>query len=122
MEKEQHQAEEPSLPPGPGTPGVAQTLLWMYRPISFLERCRRRHGPIFSVRLGPQRNAVVVAEPGAAREVVAGDSEIYRAGDANGILRPVVGPSSLLVLDGDEHMRHRRILLPAFGPEHGRAF
>ncbi|MGZ6057570.1 MAG: cytochrome P450, partial [Isosphaeraceae bacterium] len=48
--------------------------------------------------------------------------EVFRAGDANGILKPVVGPASLLVLDGDEHMRHRRILLPAFGANHGPAF
>jgi cytochrome P450 len=94
----------------------------MYRPTSFIERCRRRYGDLFSLRLGPRRNTVVVAEPTAARRIVRGDPGIFRAGDANGILKPVVGPSSLLVLDGDEHMRHRRILLPAFGANHGAAF
>jgi cytochrome P450 len=94
----------------------------MYRPIPFIERCRRRYGSIFTLRLGPNRNVVVVADPDAARVVVAGDPAIYRAGDANGILRPVVGSHSLLVLDGEEHLRHRRILLPAVGSEHGRDF
>jgi cytochrome P450 len=84
--------------------------------------CRRRYGDIFSLRLGPGRNTVVVAEPVAARRVMRGDPEIFRAGDANGILKPVVGPASLLVLDGEEHMQHRRILLPAFGANHGPAF
>jgi cytochrome P450 family 135 len=112
----------PSMPPGPRTPGVVQTLEWMYRPISFIEGCRRRYGDIFSLRLGPRRNTVVIAEPTAARQVMRGDSSVFRAGDANGILKPVVGPASLLVLDGDEHMRHRRILLPAFGAQHGPAF
>jgi cytochrome P450 len=88
----------------------------MYRPIPFMEGCRRRYGDIFSLRLGPRRNTVVVAEPTAARRVIRGDPSVFRAGDANGILKPVVGPASLLVLDGDEHMQHRRILLPAFGP------
>ena len=110
------------MPPGPRTPGVVQTLEWMYRPISFIESCRRRYGDIFSLRLGPGRNTVVIAEPVAARRVMRGDPEVFRAGDANGILKPVVGPASLLVLDGDEHMRHRRILLPAFGANHGPAF
>ncbi len=94
----------------------------MYRPTSFIESCRRRYGDIFSLRLGPRRNTVVVAEPAAARQVMRGDPSIFRAGDANGILKPVVGPASLLVLDGEEHMRHRRILLPAFGANHGPAF
>jgi cytochrome P450 len=110
------------LPPGPRTPGVVQTLLWMYRPTSFVERCRARYGDIFTLRLGPGRNTVVIADPVAARQVIRGDPAVFRAGDANGILKPVVGPSSLLVLDGDEHMRHRRILLPAFGAGHGPAF
>ena len=110
------------MPPGPRTPGIVQTLEWMYRPTSFIESCRRRYGDIFSLRLGPRRNTVVVAEPAAARQVMRGDPSIFRAGDANGILKPVVGPASLLVLDGEEHMRHRRILLPAFGAKHGPAF
>lgn len=110
------------LPPGPGAPGVVQTLLWMYRPIQFAERCYRRYGEIFTLRLGPDRNAVVVAEPAAARAVVTGDPEVFRAGDANGILRPVVGSNSILVLDGADHRRHRRILLPAFDARHARSF
>jgi cytochrome P450 len=101
---------------------MVQTLKWMYRPIPFIESCRRRYGDIFSLRLGPGRNTVVVAEAAAARMVMRGDPDIFRAGDANGILKPVVGPASLLVLDGDEHMRHRRIMLPAFGANHGPAF
>jgi cytochrome P450 family 135 len=115
-------APTPGMPPGPRTPGFIQTLEWMYRPTSFVESCRRRYGDIFSLRLGPGRNTVVIAEPVAARRVMRGDPEVFRAGDANGILKPVVGPASLLVLDGDEHMRHRRILLPAFGANHGPAF
>ena len=41
----------------------------------------------------------------------------HHAGDANEILRPTLGPHSMLVLDGDEHMRQRKLLLPAFHGE-----
>ena len=115
-------APAPTIPPGPRAPGFVQTLEWMYRPTSFMEACRRRYGDVFSLRLGPKRNTVVVAEATAARRVIRGDPSVFRAGDANGLLKPVVGPASLLVLDGEEHMRHRRILLPAFGAKHGPAF
>ena len=64
----------------------------------------------------------MVADPRLAKEVLTGDPEVFRAGDTNGIFRPVVGSHSILLLDGDEHMRHRRILLPAFGGGHGQRF
>ncbi len=110
------------LPPGPRSPGIYQNLNWFFRPIPFIEKCHERYGNVFTVGLGPKRNVVVVAEPELATQLITGDAEVYRAGDANGILRPVVGPSSLLVIDGDEHMHHRRILLPAFGARHAQSF
>jgi cytochrome P450 len=92
-----------------------QTLEWMYRPIPFLERCRDRYGRIFEIRLGPAGHVFVIADPGAAKQVLTADPEYFRAGDTNGIFRDVVGNHSILVMDGPEHMHHRRILLPAVG-------
>lgn len=104
-----------SLPPGPRTPGPVQTLRWMYRPIPFMERCRERYGPIFSIKLGPAGHVFVIADPRAAKQVLTADPEYFRAGDTNGIFRDVVGNHSILVMDGPEHLHHRRILLPAVG-------
>ena len=60
----------------------------------------------------------MVAEPETRKEVLAGDPDVFHSGDANGLFRPVVGSYSLLLLDGDEHMRHRNIMLPNFKPSH----
>jgi cytochrome P450 len=87
----------------------------MFRPIPFMERCRERYGPIFSIRLGPAGHVIMIAEPRAAKQVLTADPELFRAGDTNGIFKDVVGNHSILVLDGPEHLRHRRILLPAVG-------
>jgi cytochrome P450 len=87
----------------------------MYRPIEFMERCRERYGRIFSLHLGPSSNVVVIADPHAAKQVLTADPEYFRAGDTNGIFRDVVGNHSILVMDGPEHMHHRRILLPVVG-------
>jgi cytochrome P450 len=103
------------LPPGPSLPGAVQTLQWMYRPIEFMERCRRKYGRIFSLRLGPASNVFVIADPHAAKQVLTADPEYFRAGDTNGIFRDVVGNHSILVMDGPEHLHHRRILLPVVG-------
>jgi cytochrome P450 family 135 len=109
------QAGPQGLPPGPRTPGAMQTLQWMYRPIPFLERCRREYGPIFEIKLGPAGHVFVIADPGAAKQVLTADPEYFRAGDTNGIFRDVVGNHSILVMDGPEHLHHRKVLLPAVG-------
>src|SRR5581483_9187066 len=44
------------------------------------------------------------------------------AGEFNHILGPVVGKSSVLLLDGEEHMRERKLLLPAFHGERMRLY
>jgi len=94
----------------------------MFRPIEFMERCRRRYGRLFTLRLGPKHNVTMVADPRLAKEVMAGDPAVFRAGDTNGLFRPVVGSNSILLLDGDAHMRQRKILLPGFGASHGAQF
>jgi len=99
-----------------------QTSQWMFRPIEFMERCREKYGRIFTIRLGPSQNVVMVASPQLAKRVLAGDPDVLRAGETNGIFRPVVGSNSILLLDGDAHMHQRRIMLPGFGASHGAEF
>jgi cytochrome P450 family 135 len=65
--------------------------------------------------LGPAPNVFVIADPHAAKQVLTADPEYFRAGDTNGIFRDVVGNHSILVMDGPEHLHHRRILLPVVG-------
>jgi cytochrome P450 len=99
-----------------------QTSQWMFRPIEFMERCRQRYGSIFSIRLGAARDIVVVGDPAYAMDVLSGDPEIYDSGQANLLFRPVLGPNSLLVLDGASHMEHRRIMLPNFRAGHVQTY
>ena len=113
---------EAFLPPGPTAHHLRQQLAWFRRPVRFMEEGRRRYGPVFAARFGPAQRAVFVADPEAVREIVRGDAAELRMGDANGLFRPVVGSSSILVLDGDEHLRHRRLMLPAFRRNHVEHF
>lgn len=76
---------------------------------------QRRFGDVFSVRLVPDRRRLLLfVGPEPAKEIFSGDPEVFRAGEANVVLEPVMGPHSLLLLDGADHHRARRLLMPAF--------
>lgn len=113
---------ELSLPPGPRRPAPAQAMAWLLRPVPFMERARRRYGKVFLARLGPDHNVVFLSDPELTEAVFAGDSELLRTGDINGVFRRIIGPNSILLLDGDEHLRRRRLLLPVFHGESLRRF
>ena len=60
---------------------------------------------------------MMLSDPAAIREVFTAPADLMHAGDANEILRPMLGPSSVLLLDGAEHMHQRKLMLPAFHGE-----
>ena len=65
---------------------------------------------------------VMLSSPDAVREVFRGDSAVLRAGAANSLLRAALGSNSLLLLDGEEHLRERRLMLPPFHGERMRGY
>jgi cytochrome P450 len=111
------------LPNGPGYPRVVQAWLWLKRPTWFLDRCSRAYGDVFAMRLPFGINLVHIGRPELVKAVFGGDSDVLRAGEANAtILEPLVGPHSVLVLDGPEHLRQRKLILPAFHGDRMRAW
>jgi cytochrome P450 len=84
----------------------------------FSRACGRRYGGTFALRAFPWGTAVVVSRPEDIKTVFSGDPEVWRAGDGYDVLRPLLGGHSVIVLDGEDHMRVRRKLLPSF---HGEA-
>jgi cytochrome P450 len=102
------------LPPGPRLPRAAQTAAWITRPGPFLMRAQKRYGDVFTIRIGGEPPWVMLADPDAVREVFTGDPAVMHAGKANLVLRPLVGHASVLLLDGPQHMRERKLMLPPF--------
>ncbi|MGL4744498.1 MAG: cytochrome P450 [Dermatophilaceae bacterium] len=108
-----------ALPPGPRLPRLVQSAGMLRYRHRFVPWLQRRYGEVFTVRVLPSpRTIVVFTRSDAVRDVFAGDPEMFRAGEANSVLGPVMGPRSLLLVDGAEHKRARRLLMPAFA---GRA-
>src|SRR5689334_565614 len=100
------------LPPGPREPSIVQLLQLTHRPLPWLHECARRHGDPFTARFFGLGTFVLIAAPELIKQVFTGDPELLHAGKANRIVEPVVGPSSVLLLDGAPHLRQRRLLLP----------
>lgn len=84
--------------------------------------CRERYGRLFTIRLSPGRTVVVAADAAVAKEVFTGDPALLHAGEGNVVLRPLLGPRSVLLLDGPEHLRQRRLMLPPFHGERMRGY
>ena len=103
------------LPPGPRWPVLVQSAGLLRFRHWFHPYLHRRYGDVFTVRLVPGgRPLVFFTRPEHAKEIFAGDPEVFHAGKANAILGPIMGEHSLLLQDSGEHKRARKLLMPAF--------
>ena len=113
----------PELPPGPQIPRLLQTFKWIFRPIPFMRACAEAYGDAFTVRLIGQPPMAFLSDPAAIKQVFTGDPERLRAGQAQEmVFKPLVGPNSIVLLDGARHKRERKLLMPPFHGEHIRLY
>ena len=82
--------------------------------VRFLEACRRRYGDLVTLGTVFDSGFVMVFDPALVKELFQGPGDQLHAGEANALLGPVLGERSVLLLDGSEHLRHRRLMLPPF--------
>jgi cytochrome P450 family 135 len=110
------------LPPGPSEPPAIQTARWLLRPISFMESCRRRLGETFSVTfMGFTTPLVMLSDPAAIQELYTNPKHSLPPGRTVALM-PVMGPRSVLLLEGAEHLARRRVMLPPFHGERMQAY
>jgi cytochrome P450 len=110
------------FPPGPPLPRLVQTLAFILAPAGFLDACRRRYGDVVTFGTLFDPRFVMVFSPEDVKQVFRGPADQLHAGEANAVLGPVVGTRSVLLLDGAEHLRHRRLMLPSFHGQRMRAY
>lgn len=112
-----------NLPPGPRSPALYQIARWIVHPLRLLQECHRRYGDVFTLHAPRGEKFVIVADPELIKQVVTTDSATLLAGQGNAtLLEPMLGKNSLLTLDGADHLRQRRLLLPAFHGERMQAY
>lgn len=80
-----------------------------------LQRIYDRYGPVVDVGYEISIRMAYVVGPEANRHILADDPENFRWADAFYLLEVTNGPTGLVLTDGDEHRRRRRLVQPAFG-------
>ncbi|MGK2955761.1 MAG: cytochrome P450 [Solirubrobacterales bacterium] len=111
-----------TLPPGPTAPSAVQTMRWIVRPIPFMQQARREYGEAFSVTfMGFSAPMVMVSDPELVKSVYSNPANSLPASRI-ALLEPVLGSKSVLVLDGEEHLARRKLMLPAFHGERMRSY
>jgi cytochrome P450 len=108
-----------TLPPGPREPAALQTVEWVIRPTALLRRAQARYGEPFTLRTAwSDAPMVLVSDPAEIKRIYSAPADVLQGGEASSFMEPFTGPSSILLLHGDAHLRARRQVLPPF---HGEA-
>lgn len=107
-----------SYPPGPRLPPIFQTVLLGFFFNSVARWGHDRYGSAFTAFFAPPgdvpRPMVMSSDREDLRQVFSGPASIFLAGENNSTLKSIVGASSVLLLDGPQHTRIRKLIAPAF--------
>lgn len=99
------------LPPGPRST-LLHSLRYARDPFGSSLRCLARYGDPYTAPtvFGPQ---VVTSDPAVVEAVFAADPASFAATGA-ALLAPVMGASSVMLVDGERHRAARKLLAPPF--------
>ena len=88
-----------------------------------MDNCARRLGETFTLTFWPSgMKLVLLGGPEAVKAVFTAPPDVAPSAAGNSPVAPVMGPSSVIVLTGAEHMRQRKLLLPPFHGERMREY
>lgn len=106
-------AEEKPIPLVKGLPLIGNVRRFQSDRLGFLMDVARECGELGSFRLGPVR--VLLANSAQLAHTILNEKAArFENGKRSSIIEPVVGPSSLVVVEGAYHRKQRRLIAPAF--------
>jgi cytochrome P450 len=104
--------------PGSRLPRPLQSWLGVVRPFESRLGLRKRFGPVFRTNDAIAGQVFHVADHELIEQMFKWRPAEYNVGEPRQMMEPVTGPSSILLLDAERHMRMRKLMLPPF---HGEA-
>ncbi|MGF1458946.1 MAG: cytochrome P450 [Leptolyngbyaceae cyanobacterium] len=95
-----------------------QLANWIFRPLEYMETNYQRYGDFFFARWG-LFEWIFVNHPQALKTILSQDTGdlISSPGDANEVLKPLLGDNSVIMLNGDQHRQRRKLIMPPFHGE-----
>ena len=107
------------LPPKLDKSPLWQRLTWIIDPIKFFETAARQCLDLCEVKtIGFGNEYILVNHPEAIKEILSSNRQkLFASSKNNGILRPLLGDRSVILLEGDPHRQRRKLLLPPFHGE-----
>jgi len=93
-----------------------QQIQWVIDPVGYMETAAQKYPDIFTAEIFGFGNSIVfVNEPQAIQQLLTNDRKQFSApGELNSILKPILGNSSVIMLDGDRHKKRRQLVMPSF--------
>ena len=102
-----------ALPNGPKSLPYVQLIQWIADPLTYMDRYAKEYGEIFTTRWGKLDPFVMISHPQGIQEMLTNPA-FDAPGRVNGILKPLLGENSMILLSGDRHKRQRQLLMPPF--------
>jgi len=99
-----------------------QTVRGILNILDYLEQDYQSYGDIYTIKFSNFPPQVIISNPQAIQEIFTADCKLFESGTGNQIVLPLVGPNSLFLLDGNQHLQQRKLLMPPFHGERMKAY
>lgn len=104
-------------------PAWQQKLQWIVKPDQYMNKAVKQAPDIFRADIAGSEGYIFVNHPEAMRQIITSDRQKYFASSKeNGILQPLVGDNSSLLIEGNRHKQRRKLLLPPFHGERMQSY
>jgi cytochrome P450 len=102
------------LPPSPRMPAWLQTVALRRWPVSYLELCRSRLGPCFTVFVLDMPPLVFLSDPLDIEAVLAAPPSALQPGIGTALIAPLIGERSFMLCDDETRKAVRAAVSPVF--------
>ena len=102
------------LPQGLPLPFTVQTFMFWRWPHAYLEACRARYGPTFTIRPVNMPPHVFMADPADIKAIITAPADVLHPGVGAAVITPLVGERSFMLAEEEQHLAGRKAILSAF--------
>lgn len=114
VQEQKRSAARDTLPPGLPLPRPAQTLAIWRSPFTCLERCRNRYGSRFTINMTSHPPLVFLSDLDDIKTMLTAPADVLHPGEGGNTIEPLVGGESFMLLEEEEHLNGRKVILPPF--------